>query len=250
MAKSKDDLNISFKGKTDGLVIKLNGKVIYPYKEVESAKEINPNKLRTQLKAGVAANFASAINRMPELRDTWKRWPVKSRVAYRNIVAANITNCTAEHPTTRNLICPDSPYHLPGAEVVIDAGGIKIVLGPIANHIDLYEYEKLFFAAGVLSVFNPRDKESDGCLNYPLGTDIINLDLTQNISVTYGFSDEMRVEIAKYQRCILFFNVVIRNEFGTAKRWFTTYPFIFSLSNDAEGKLIGGKYISSLGKEF
>lgn len=38
MSKSKKDLNINFKGKKGELVIKLNGKVIYPYQEKESKK--------------------------------------------------------------------------------------------------------------------------------------------------------------------------------------------------------------------
>ncbi|MDR3610408.1 MAG: hypothetical protein P4L27_07600 [Ignavibacteriaceae bacterium] len=250
MSKSKDDLNIHFKGKTDGLVIKINGKVIYPFKEEETAKEINPNKLRTQLKAGVAATFSGAVNRVVPLRGTWKRWPVKSRVPYRNILAANINKCTAEHPTTRNLICPDSPWGLPGTEAVIDAEGIKIVVGPIADQIDLYEYEKLFTAAGVLSVYNPREKENESYSIYPLGAEIKDLDLTKNISVNFRFSDEMKVNIARYQKCILYFTIVIGNEFGTTKRWLSGYPSIFLLSNDAEGKLIGGEYSDILGKEY
>jgi hypothetical protein len=250
MTKSKDDLNISFKGKTDGLVIKLNGKVIYPYKEAETKKEINPNKLRTQLKAGVAANFASAINRMPPLRDTWKRWPVKSRVAYRNIVAANIKKCTAEHPMRWCLICPDSKIPLPKTVAVLDAKGVKIDIGPIAEKIDFYENEKMVTASGILSVYNPRDMESDGCINYPLGAEIKNLDLTQDISVSYGFDDEMRENIAKYQRCIFFFTIVIGNEGGMTKRWFTADTFIFLLSNNTEGKLVGGEYSNIIGQDY
>ena len=57
MAKSKNDINIHFEGKTDGLVVKLNGKIIFPHQKEKIIKEINPNKLKTQLIAGVAAVF-------------------------------------------------------------------------------------------------------------------------------------------------------------------------------------------------
>src|ERR1017187_7390583 len=116
MSKSKNDLNIQFGGKTENLVIKLNGKLIYPYQEEKISKEINLNKLKTQLKAGVAAVFSGAINRIVPLRETWKRWPVKSRIPYRNILAANIKRCTAEHPTMGNMICPDSGLSLQRAQ--------------------------------------------------------------------------------------------------------------------------------------
>jgi hypothetical protein len=240
MSKSKNDLNIQFKGKTENLVIKLNGEIIYPFQEVKPVKEINPNKLKTQLKTGVAAVFSGAINRIIPLRETWKRWPVKSRVPYRNILAANIKRCTAEHPTRANMICPDSLLYLPEVKSMIAADGIKIEVSPLSERTDFNENEKMITAAGILCTYSPREKDYESSLIYPLSAVVKNFRPTQNINAAFGFNDEMTENISKYEKCILYFTIVIGKETGMTKRWFRCCVKEFLLQNDAEGKLKGG----------
>ena len=240
MAKSKNDVNIHFEGKTDGLVVKLNGKIIFPYQEEKVKKEINPNKLKTQLKAGVAAVFSGAVNRTMPLRDTWKRWPVKSRIPYRNILAANIKRCTAEHPTTNNMICPSSGLSLPGVLTQINPEGIKIDVLPLDKYIDFEKNEKMLSIVGILSVYNPREKDFDKCTIYPLNAVVNDFILTQNIAATFGFSGEMQVNISKYEKCILYYTVIVQNEVGTTKRWFKANAEEYLLNNDSEGRFSGG----------
>src|ERR1035437_10234618 len=243
MAKSKNDLNIHFKGKSDDLVIKLNGKIIYPYQEEKLIKEINPNKLKTQLKTGVAAVFSGAINRIIPLRQTWKRWPVKSRVPYRNMLSANIKRCLAEHPTTANIICPDSHLYLPILPPLIGAEGIKIEVSPLSKVIDFYEDENMITAAGILSTYCPREKDYEPCEIYPLSKQIKDFVPSENFSVTFLFNSEMLENISKYEKCILYFTVVIGKDGGYTKRWFTTYTSGYLLRIDAEGKLEKGVQI-------
>jgi len=240
MAKSKNDVNIHFEGKTDGLVVKLNGKIIFPNQEEKVKKEINPNKLNTQLKAGVAAVFSGAVNRIMPLRETWKRWPVKSRIPYRNILAANIKRCTAEHPTMGSMICPNSCLYFPTILTEIMTDGIKIEVSPLVKNIDFYENEKLQTAAGVLCTYNPREKEYDSFTVYPLSAAIKDFIPSQKIGVTFGFDAEMQAEISKYEKCILYFTIVIGNHMGTTKRWMVPNVEEYLLNNDSEGKFAGG----------
>jgi hypothetical protein len=243
MAKSKNDLNIHFEGKAENLVIKLNGKIVYPYQEEKNVKEINPNKLKTQLKAGIAAVFSGRVNRIMPLRETWKRWPVKSRVPYRNILAANIKGCTGEHPTINNMICPSSGLTLRRVQTQIRKEGIKIDLLPINKEIDLEVNEKMLSVAGILSVYNPREKDYDSCTIYPLNAVVKDFILTENISATFGFSGEMQENISRYERCILYYTVVVQNKEGRTKRWFSAHIEEYLLKNDAKGKLEGGVQI-------
>ena len=243
MSKSKNDLNIHFEGKTDGLVVKLNGKIIFPYQEEKIIKEINPNKLKTQLMAGVAAVFSGAVNRIMPLRETWKRWPVKSRVPYRNILAANIKRCTAEHPTRGSMICPESSIYFSEVQSLIDAEGIKIEVSPLAENIEFYDNEKMLSAAGILSIYSPREKDYESCSIYPLSAEIKDFTLAKNISVTFDFNAAMAANISNYEKCILYITIIIGNEGGTTKRWLNPYIVEYLLNNDAEDKLEGGAQI-------
>jgi hypothetical protein len=240
MSKSKNDVNIHFEGKTDGLVVKLNGKIIFPYQEEKVKKEINPNKLNTQLKAGVAAVFSGAVNRIMPLRDTWKRWPVKSRIPYRNILAANIKKCTADHPTLGNLICPISGLWLPGVFSEIGAEGINIAVEPIDKQIDFEPKEKMLSIVGILSVHNPRDKESEACKIFPLNAPLKEFAPAQNICATFGLTAEMKETIPIYERGILFYTIVVQSEAGTTRRWFVGNADEYLLNNDNEGRFTGG----------
>lgn len=241
MAKSKNDVNIHFEGKTDGLVVKLNGKIIFPYQEEKVKKEINPNKLKTQLKAGVAASFSGGVNRILPLRQTWKRWPVKSRVPYRNILAANIKRCTAEHPTVGNMICPDSGLYFHRAESRIDAKGIGIEIHSLKGEIELTEKEKTARVVGILSLYNPREKDYESCTIIPLNVEVKDFKLTEDISEEISFSDEMRDRIAKYEKCILYYTVVIGGIAGSTRRWFNANYKEYVLRNDAKGKFMAGE---------
>jgi hypothetical protein len=244
MAKSKNDVNISFEGKTDGLVVKLNGKIIFPFQEEKVIQEINPNKLKTQLKTGVAAVFSGAINRIIPLKETWKRWPVKSRVPYRNILAANIKRCTAEHPTRGNMICPDSSMYFAEVKCLIDAEGIKTGIAPLKEWTGFEGKENMLTAVGILSVYGPREKGYESFIIYPLSAQIKNFDPTQIMGIAFRFNAEMKENISKYDKGILYFTVVIGNEKGMTKRWFNQHVEEYSLSNGANGKLKGGKQIS------
>lgn len=243
MAKSKNDVNIHFEGKTDGLVIKLNGKIVFPYQEEKIKKEISPNKLKTQLKAGVAAAFSGGVNRIVPLRQTWKRWPVKSRVPYRNILAANIKKCTAEHPTLGNMICPHSGLSLPEAGSHIDFDAIRIGIKPLKGAIELTEKENTARVVGILSVYNPREKDYESCTVYPLNAEVINFNLMENIAARFSITNEMAAIFSKYEKCILYFTVVVGNGGGMTKRWFKANYEDFVLRNDAEGKFAGGAEI-------
>jgi hypothetical protein len=240
MAKSKNDLNIHFEGKTDGLVVKLNGKVIYPYQEEKIVKEINPNKLKTQLKAGVAAVFSGGINRILPLRQTWKRWPVKSRVPYRNILAANIKRCTEEHPTRGNMICPHSGLNLRMIQSEIEAERIRIDVGPLAEETEFNKNENKISLVGIMSVFSPRDREYESLTIYPLNYVVENFSPTENIRAAFGFSEEMKSVISNYEKCILYYTIVIGKQEGSTKRWFSQIHEEYLLYNDANGKFEKG----------
>lgn len=245
MAKSKNDLNIHFEGKTDGLVVKLNGKIIFPYQEEEIIKEISPNKLKTQLIAGVAAVFSGGINRIVPLRETWKRWPVKSRVLYRNILAANIKRCTAEHPTTANMICPISSMYFSEVQSLLDAEGIKIEVAPFREWTGFNGRENMITAVGILSTYSPREKEYESCIIYPLCAQVKDFNPTQSIGVTFGFNAEMVKNISNYEKCILYFTIVVGEDKGMTKRWFNQHDMEYMLSNDADGKLEKGEQINN-----
>jgi hypothetical protein len=240
MAKSKNDLNIQFKGKTEDLVVKINGKIIFPYQEEKIVKEINPNKLKTQLKAGVAAVFSGGINRIVPLRDTWKRWPMKSRVPYRNILAANIKRCTYEHPTRGNMICPSTSLSFPEVQSLIDAEGIKIGVAPLIEWTGFEGRENMITAAGILSAFSPREEEYESCIVYPLSAQIKDFNPKETTGVIFGFNAEMIKNISNYEKCILYFTFVVGKDGGMTKRWFNQYHEEYVLHNDAEGKLAGG----------
>lgn len=240
MAKSKNDLNIHFEGKADGLVIKLNGKIIHPYQEEKIKQEINPNKLKTQLKAGVAAVFSGGINRIVPLRETWKKWPVKSRVPYRNILAANIKRCTYEHPTRGNMICPTTSMYFSEVQSSLDAEGIKIGVAPLREWTGFEGRENMITAVGILSAYSPREKDYESCIVYPLSAQIKDFKPTQSIGVTFGFNAEMAKNISNYEKCILYFTMVVGEDIGMTKRWFNQYVKEYLLSNDADGKLAGG----------
>jgi hypothetical protein len=244
MAKSKNDVNIHFEGETDGLVIKLNGKIIFPYQKEKIIKEINPNKLKTQLIAGVAAVFSGAVNRIMPLRQTWKRWPVKSRVPYRNILAANIKRCTSEHPTTESMICPDSGLSLPQAQSLISAQEIKIDVQTFNGVIELDEKENMLTIVGILSVYSPREKEYDSCTIYPLSAEVKDFMPTQNIGATFSINDDMAAIISNYEKCILFYTIIIGQNGGMTRRWFKANYQEYLLSIDAEGKFTGGERIN------
>ena len=243
MAKSKNDVNIHFEGKTEGLVVKLNGKIIFPYQEEKIIKEINPNKLKTQLKAGVAAVYSGGVNRIKPLRETWKRWPVKSRVPYRNILAANIKRCTAEHPTRGNMICPSSSMYFSEVESLIDAEGIKISVAPSREWTGFEGSENMITAAGILSAYSPREKDYESCAIYPLSAQVTDIKPAQSIGVTFGFNDEMIKNISNYEKCIVYFTLVIGKDRGMTKRWYNQYSEEYLLSNDADGRFEGGEQI-------
>jgi hypothetical protein len=229
MAKSKNDLNIDFKGKTDGLIINVNGKVIYPYKEEAVKKEIHPNKLNTQLKTGVAAVFCGAVNRINPLQQTWKKWPVKSRIPYRNILAANIKRCGTEHPTKANLICPNSLIYLPDLSIKIDAEGIKIEMAPIINKIELEEKEVMIAAAGIFCVYSPREKNYEPCEIYPLHKQLENYDISENYNFAFPFNEEILENVSKYEKCIVYLTLILEKEMGSVSRWFNGYAKELSL---------------------
>jgi hypothetical protein len=235
MAKSKNDLNIHFEGKTDGLVVKLNGKVIFPYKEEKAEKEINPNKLKTQLKAGVAAVFSGGVNRIIPLRETWKRWPVKSRIPYRNILAANIKRCTAEHPTVGNMICPVSGLSFSSVQSEITDEGIRIEIGRLDGWMKFDEREKMVSVVGILSLFNPREKDYESLSIYPLNSLVENFSPKENIRAAFGFTEEMRVNISNYEKCILYYTVVLAGPSGMTKWWFNGATDEYLLINDEKG---------------
>jgi|ERR1035437_104162 hypothetical protein len=241
MAKSKNDVNIHFEGKTDGLVVKLNGKIIFPYQEEKIIKEINPNKLKTQLIAGVAAVYSGGINRIKPLRETWKKWPVKSRVPYRNILAANIKRCTSEHPTRGNMICPNSSMSLPEVQSLLDAEGIKIGVAPLMEWTGFEGSENMITAVGILSAYSPREKDYESCIVYPLSAQIKDFNPKQNIEVIFGFNAEMIKNISNYEKCILYFTLVVGEDIGMTKRWFNQHVEEYLLSNDGDGKLEGGE---------
>jgi hypothetical protein len=240
MAKSKNDLNIHFEGKADGLVIKLNGKVIYPYEEEKVIKTINPNKLKTQLKAGVAAVFSGGVNRIVPLRETWKRWPVKSRTPYRNILAANIKRCTEEHPTRASMICPVSGLSFSMAQSEINAEGIKIEIGDIDGWIEFNEIEKMISVVGIMSLFNPREKDYEPLSIYPLNSLVEDFMPKENIKAAFGFTEEMRVNLSNYEKCILYYTVTSAGPLGMTKRWYNGANEEYLLKNDADGKFEKG----------
>jgi|CZKP01.1.fsa_nt_gi hypothetical protein len=243
MSKSKNDLNIQFGGKTENLVIKLNGKLIYPYQEEKISKEINLNKLKTQLKAGVAAVFSGGVNRIEPLRETWKRWPVKSRVPYRNILAANIKRCTYEHPTLANMICPYTSMYFAEVQSLLDAEGIKIGVGPLVDWTGFEGSENMITAVGILSAYSPREKDYESCTIYPLSAQIKDFDSTQITGVAFGFNAEMKENISKYEKCVIYFTMVVGEDGGMTKRWFNQHVEEYMLHNDTDGKLEGGEQI-------
>jgi hypothetical protein len=240
MTKSKNDVNIHFEGKTDGLVVKLNGKIIFPFQEEKVKREINPNKLKTQLKAGVAAVFSGGVNRIIPLRGTWKRWPVKSRIPYRNILAANIKRCTEEHPTLSSMICPDSHLSLPEVQSLIDAKGIKVNVAPFDKEFELNRNENMISVAGILSLYSPREKDYESFTIYPLNSVINDFELSKNIGAIFGITDEMSVIISKYEKCILYLTVLIGEKGSITRRWFSGAAKEYLLNNDSEGKFTGG----------
>jgi hypothetical protein len=241
MRKSKNDLNIQFKGKKDDLVIKLNGKIIYPLIEEKSTKEISPAKLNTQLRASVAAVFSGGVNRIIPLRQTWKRWPVKSRVPYRNILAANIKRCKAEHPTIENMVCPDSGVYLPQINTRINKSGIAIDIDPFKKDIVLGEKEDALTIAGLLSLYSPREKEADLYKIYPLTMPILEFDPLEKIKVIIPFNEESLNIISKYERCILYFTLLFGEREGMTRRWSRQHVDKYALNNDINGKFIRGE---------
>ena len=59
--------------------------------------------------------------------------------------------------------------------------------------------------------------------------------------MTFGFNAEMKENISKYEKCILYFTIVVGEDGGMTKRWFNQYVAKYMLHNDAEGKLEGGE---------
>ena len=235
MAKLRKDLNIHFKGKSGDLVIKLNGKIIFPYQEEQPKKPVNPNKLKTQLKTGVAAAFSGAVNRIPLLQETWKRWPVKSRTPYRNILAANMKRCNAEHPTTENLICPPSTERLTEILAQINTEGITVTIPPLSEMIELREKEKTITAVGVFSAFSPSKKKYESCSIYPLYSAVNKFAASEDLTITFVIRAPMAQNLSNYERGYLYFTILIGDSDGNTKRWFRNVVEEYLIQNDEDG---------------
>lgn len=189
----------------------------------------------------MAAVFSGGVNKIMPLRYTWNRWPVKSRVAYRNILSANIKRCTAEHPTIANMICPLSGHDLLELAVVIDKEGIKFESAPLAKMIDNYENEDMITVTGILSVYSPRAKKTETFSIYPLSMEIKDFIPTENICGKFPFSAEMLKNISDYEKCILYFTIVMGKVTGRNKRWFNSSATEYLLQNNADGKFKRGE---------
>jgi hypothetical protein len=94
---------------------------------------------------------------------------------------------------------------------------------------------------GILSAYNPSEKDYESYIVYPLSAQIKDFEPTQSIGVTFGFNAEMKENISKYGKCILYFTLVVGEDEGMTKRWFNQYVVEYTLHNDAEGKLEGGE---------
>ena len=141
------------------------------------------------------------------------------------------------------MICPSSSLYFSEVESLMEAEGIKISVAPSREWTGFEGRENMITAAGILSAYSPREKDYEPCAIYPLSAQLTDIQPAQSIGVTFGFNEEMIKNISNYEKCIVYFTLVIGKDTGMTKRWFNQYSEEYLLSNDADGRFEGGEQI-------
>jgi hypothetical protein len=226
MANSKKGSVVEYNGDLEGLVIKVNGKIIYSGKIRKSTESEKMKK--AQEDHSTATKFAKCVNQVPILSRIWKdkkssRWRTSNKLnmevgqssnfgrpsGFNKIISANkkeIRNTGI--PTTRNLILPlsspDFPYDY-CAE--FNAGGIDIEIHLDKNNGKEIPDNSKIIPIGIFCFHDPKKTGKPKFEMLSKYYEINDFVESDNYKIHFPFLVEEIKSIKNYRSCIFYFAI-------------------------------------------
>jgi len=238
MAKTINESLVEYKGKLEGLVIKVNGVIVYANKARKSTKSPALQKDHEDLK--MASVFASCINHVPELSDIWRQFKWKKRrtmgnnkievklkskfgrpKAFNKIVSANRKEISLKgRPNILNVILPESksfPYYY-NAEFKKDCVDIELL---ISDGTEKYILDNSrIVPVGIFCFF---DAKKTSKAKFEMISKYYEIDpfLTKDkYKILFPISTEDLKTIKDYKNCVFYFAITEHAKSLKRVRWF------------------------------
>jgi hypothetical protein len=231
MAESNKNLNIRFEGRSDNLVIRFKGKVLYSYKkDQKKEKEKSEKEIAAQSRIAVTNDFCSEINKIDSLKFLWRKWPKRGRISYRNMIAANMKLSSPERPTKSNMIVPYSRNSINNICESMNKKEFEIKV-PTIDKV-LSEKEKIATIIFIFCLIDPVSKKQKPYKLFSQ-TFIINEYCTsKEYSYKIAVEPELKTELDNYKNCIIYNTILFAPPKHMVYKWHDTNAKVFELNKE------------------
>jgi len=227
MAKANTESIVEYKGKFEGLVIKVNGVIVYSDKLKKSTKSAALQKDQDDL--GLASKFASCINRVPELAGIWRQARIKRRrtlrgknieytekakfgkaKAYNKIVSANRKEISSKgRPNIKNVIVPVGQHFPYSYSANLNSEGVDIEL-IIPIDIDkrvIHEHSSIV-PAGIFCFFDSTKDSNSKFEMMAKYCEVKDFQASDIFNIHFPITPEELKTIIIYKSCVFHFAIV------------------------------------------
>jgi hypothetical protein len=224
MANSKKGSVVEYNGDLEGLVIKVNGTIVYSGKLMKAVKSELMKKAQEDHSA--ATKFARCVNQVPILKKIWKekkssKYSTSNELkkvvgqssdfgrasAFNKIISANKKEIRRNGlPTIRNIILPESsPYFLYDYCAELNAGGLDIYLHLTPNDEKAIPDNSIIIPIGVFCFYGNKKGGNPNFEMLSKYYEIKEFVEFENYKIHFPISDEEIKTINNYRSCIFYF---------------------------------------------
>jgi hypothetical protein len=239
MTKAKNESIVEYKGKFEGLVIKVNGIIVYSDKLKKTIK--SPALQKDQDDLGLASKFASCINSVPELARIWRSAKMKRRrtvkgkeieytekanfgrtKAFNKIVSANRKEISSKgRPNIYNVIVPEKESFPYNYSACLNSKGVDIDL-IIPTDIDkrvIHEHSTI--VPVVVFCFFDSTKDSDSKFELMAKyCEVKDFQSSDIFNIHFPITPEELKTIKIFNSCVFYFAIVEHSKNLKRVRWF------------------------------
>ncbi len=238
MAKTNNGSTVEYKGNFEGLVIKVNGAIVYSGKLKETTKSAALQKDQDDL--AMVSKFASCVNHVPELSRIWRQARIRKHLTDKNkteytqkakfgrnstfnkIVSENRREISKKgRPGTQNVIAPVSDSFPYNYSAKLNKDSIEIDLN-IPSDIEMRRIHEnsIIIPVCIFSFFDPKKKNKSNFEMISKYYQIDNFISADRYRIQFPILPEDLIIIKNYKRFVFYFVIIEHSRNLKRVRWF------------------------------
>jgi hypothetical protein len=163
----------------------------------------------------ITGKTASSIYSVDPLKELWLQETPPEMTAYNHIFSTNYRYVTDTSVSDMLLIVPDNGFGVNVTANVVDNQKVNVVIDPIGPKAEIdTNVETSLVMTCVLFLSQPLSEFTDSYMFLSLTSDVVPMDLTQQLTFDAEFTSQQSQRFDKYQDKKVFISIISLNAAG------------------------------------